>query len=177
MPKTKAVKKEVMENLKDKLQKASGVIVTEYQGLNVGDLNDLRSKLRKVSCEYHIIQNTLLHIASKDTDYTAIDDTLKGPTAVCFVYGDPVGPAKVIMDFKKDHEKLKVKAGLIEKKVVNENELKSLAALPNRQVLLSMLVSRMQSPIANLVYVLNGPLSKLMNVLDGISKNKAQTSA
>ena len=177
MPKTKLIKKQVMESLKDKLQKASGVIVTEYQGLNVGDLNDLRSKLRKVSCEYHIIQNTLLHLASQNSDYTAIDDTLKGPTAVCFVYGDPVAPAKVIMDFKKDHEKLKVKAGLIEKKVVNEKELKSLASLPSRQVLLSMLVGRLQAPIANLVYVLNGPLSKMVNVLDGVKKKKAQAGA
>ena len=176
MPKTKLIKKQVMENLKDKLQKANGVIVTEYQGLNVGDLNDLRSKLRKVSCEYHIIQNTLLHLASQNSDYTAIDDTLKGPTAVCFVYGDPVAPAKVIMDFKKDHEKLKVKAGLIEKKVVNEKELKSLASLPSRQVLLSMLVSRLQAPVANLVYVLNAPLSKIVQVLDGISKKKAPTA-
>jgi large subunit ribosomal protein L10 len=176
MPKTKQMKKEVMENLKDKLQKANGVIVTEYQGLNVGDINDLRSKLRKVSCEYHIIQNTLLHLASQNSDYTAIDDTLKGPTAVCFVYGDPVAPAKVIMDFKKDHDKLKVKAGLIEKKVVNEKELKSLASLPSRQVLLSMLVSRMQAPVANLVYVLNAPLSKIVQVLDGISKKKAQAA-
>ncbi len=177
MPKTKLIKKQVMENLKDKLQKANGVIVTEYQGLNVGDLNDLRSKLRKVSCEYHIIQNTLLHLASQNSDYTAIDDTLKGPTAVCFVYGDPVAPAKVIMDFKKDHEKLKVKAGLIEKKVVNEKELKSLASLPSRQVLLSMLVGRLQAPIANLVYVLNGPISKMVNVLDGVKKKKAQAGA
>lgn len=177
MPKTKQAKKESMENLKTKLQKASGVIVTEYQGLNVGDINDLRNKLRKVSCEYHIVQNTLMHIASQGSDYTAIDDTLKGPTAVCFVYGDPVGPAKIIMDFKKDHDKLKVKTGLIEKKVVNEKELKSLANLPSRIVLLSMLVGRLQAPIANLVYVLNGPLNKLVTVLDGICKNKAQKGA
>lgn len=174
MPKTKQQKKEIVIGLRDKLQKANGVIVTEYQGLNVGELNDLRNKLRKASSEYHIIQNTLLHVVSKDTEYAALDSTLKGPTALCFVYGDPAEPAKVIVDFKKGHEKFKIKAGLIEKKVVDEKQLKSLASLPPRQILLGMLVSRLQAPISNLVYVLNAPLQKLVAVLDEIRKKKTQ---
>lgn len=177
MPKTKQQKKEIVSNLQSKLQKAQGVIITEYQGLNVLELNDLRNKLRKVDSEYHIIQNTLLHLVSKETDYNALDTSLKGPTAVCFVYSDPAGSAKVIIDFKKDHEKLKVKAGLIEKKVFDEKQLKSLASLPPRPVILGMLLGRLQAPIANLVYVLNAPLQKLVAGLEEIRKKKAQQGA
>lgn len=173
MPKTKQQKREIVNGLRDRLQRANGVIVTEYQGLNVGELNDLRNKLRKVSSEYHIIQNTLLQVVSKDTEYAVLDSTLKGPTALCFVYGDPAGSAKVMVDFKKGHEKFKIKAGFIEKKIVDEKQLKSLASLPPRQILLGLLVGRLQAPIGNFVYVLNAPLQKLVGVLDEIKKKRA----
>ena len=166
-------KVEVINDLKDKFQKAKGVIMTEYKGLSVNDITELRGKLQDTSCEYKVVKNTLTRLAIGEKGIEGLTDFLNGPTAIVFEYGDTVAPAKVIYDFQKGHENLKVKVGLLGKKILSPTDIKSLASLPSRDVLLSLVLARMKSPISGMVNVLAGPLRKLVNVLDAISKQKA----
>jgi large subunit ribosomal protein L10 len=168
----KGQKTQIVDAVKDKFQKAQGVVMTEYKGLSVKDVNELRDKLRTVSCEYKVIKNTLAEVAIKDMGIDDIKSFLNGPTAIIFEYQDPVAPAKIMYDFQKEHEKFKIKAGLLGKKILNAAEIKQLASLPDRETLLAMVLSRMQSPIAGLVNVLHGTLRNMVYVLDAIGKQK-----
>lgn len=165
-------KAQIISEIKDKFQKSQGVVITEYKGLSVKDVNELRDKLRTVSCEYRVLKNTLTEVAISDLGLEDIKSFLKGPTAIVFEYKDPVSPAKIMYDFQKEHENFKIKAGLLGKKVLKADQIKQLASLPDRETLLSLVMARMQSPIVGLVNVLQGTLRNMVYVLDAISKQK-----
>ncbi len=166
-------KVEVINNLKDKFQRAKGVIMTEYKGLSVNDITELRGKLQNIACEYKVVKNTLTRLAIGEMGIEGLKDFLNGPTAIAFEYGDTVTPAKIIYDFQREHENLKVKVGVLGKKILSQTDIKSLASLPSRDVLISLVLARMKLPISGMVNVLGAPLRKLVNVLDAISKQKA----
>ncbi|MFH1783925.1 MAG: 50S ribosomal protein L10 [bacterium] len=168
----KTQKTKLVGEIKEKFEKARGVIMTDYKGLSVKDISELRKKLQEASCEYRVLKNTLTGIAIKDMGLDGIKDFLTGPTAIAFGYGDPVASAKVLSDFKKEHEIFNIKAGILGEKIISQDDIKFLANLPDRNTLLSMVLSGMQSPIRGIATVLQGPIRGLVTVLDAIQKQK-----
>lgn len=172
MPKPGKV--QLVQELTEKMRNNTGVIVTQYQGMTVAELSELRAKLRTHKCEYTVVKNTLGSLALKNAGLDSIAQYFVGPTAVAIENGDPVSSAKVILDFAKEHAKLQIKAGLLGGKILSAGDVKALAALPSREVLLAKMLGAMQSPIAGFASVLQGTIRKFVYVLDAIEKQQAQ---
>ena len=165
-------KKEIAEKLHGDFSQASIVIVTDYKGLTVDEVTDLRQRLRAVGVEYRVVKNTLLRIAAKETDADLIKDSFVGPTSISLGYDDPVSPAKVLSEFAKDNKKLEIKIGVLDGKVLDLSAITALAKLPSREVLLSQLLSVFNGVSTSFVRVLNGVPSQLVNVLSAIKDQK-----
>ena len=129
-------KQRIAEDLRDRFSKSAIIVLTDYKGLNVAAMNDLRRKLRAEGIEYQVVKNSLLVRAAVDTDVALIEDFFKGPSAVALSYEDPVAPAKVLTQFAKDNEKLEIRVGLLNGKVLDADAITALAKLPSREVLL-----------------------------------------
>lgn len=165
-------KKALVEDLHTNLESAAVMIVTDYKGLNVEEVNDLRRKLKEVGVEYRVVKNTLLKRAAENTDAALATDFFVGPTSIALGYDDPVAPAKVLSDFAKDNPKLEIKAGVLSGKLITTDQITSLAKLPSREVLLSQLLSVMNGVPTAFVRVLNGIPAKLVYALSAIRDQK-----
>jgi len=166
-------KKEIAEKLHEKFQKAEIVILTDYKGLNVLAMNDLRKKLRAENIEYRVVKNTLLARASEDTPAALIRDKFKGPSAVAMSMEDPVAPAKVLSDFAKDNKKLEIMAAVMKgDKLLDLNDIKALSALPSREVMLAQVLSTMNAVPTGLVRALSDVPRRLLNVLNALREQK-----
>lgn len=170
MPTKEKVK--LVEDLTKKLKNNNGVVLTEYQGLTVAELSELRAKLRLINCEYKVVKNTLSKLALKDVGPEDFKTFFEGPTAIAIEKGDPVSTAKTLVDFAKDHAKLKLKAALLDGKLIGVNEIKQLASLPSRPVMLSRLLGTLQAPMRNLLSVLQGTTRNMVYVLDAIRRKQ-----
>ena len=142
----------LVEEIAQKLAASKSTIVTDYRGLTVAEITELRKGLRAAGVEYRVLKNTLTRRATAQSNTAALDEYLKGPTAVAFSFGDAVSPAKVLNDFANAHKALEIKGGLVEGRLVGAEAVKELAALPPREGLLSMLLSVLQAPMRNLAY-------------------------
>ncbi len=165
-------KKRITQDLNDRFTKAAVIIVTDYKGLDVAAISDLRRKLREQEVEYRVAKNSLLIRASEDTDVALIKNTFKGPSAVAMSYGDPVAPAKVLADFAKDNKVFGIKIGVMGGKVLDDNQIKALAALPSREVLLGMLVSTLNNVPTGFVRTLAEIPRRLLTVLQAVKDQK-----
>ena len=175
--KVRPEKRAIVEDVKDKLSRAKGVVLTEYRGLNVEQLSDLRRKLRAQGVEYHVLKNTLVRRAVDEIGMEDLEPYLVGPTAIAFGYDDAVAPAKVLMEFTRGVKNFVIKAGVVEGKVFDASGVRSIATLPSREVLLAKVVGGFQAPISGLVFVLNGPIQKLAMALAQIAQQKEGESA
>lgn len=142
-------KRLLVEALTTKLRESTCTVVTDYRGLNVAQVTELRKQLREAGVEFQVLKNTLVKRATAQAQLTGLDEVLSGPTAIAFSKEDPVAPAKILNEFAKKNENLQIKAGVVEGKVVDVNQIKALADLPSREGLLSMLLSVLQAPIRN----------------------------
>jgi len=165
-------KKAVVEELHEKFSRSKVVIITDYKGLDVAAVSSLRRKLRDVDVEYKVVKNTLLVRASEDTDAALIKDSFKGPSAVALSYDDPVAPAKVLSDFAKENEKLEIKIGVMEGRILDISAIKALSSLPSRDVLLAQVLSAMNGVPTSLVSVLSALPRQFLNVLQAIKDQK-----
>lgn len=172
MPNIEA-KKQVVEEIKDRLEKIQGAVLTDYRGLNVAEVTELRSKLREAGIEFKVLKNTLTSIAAHQIGLEDLDSYLEGPTAIAFGVDDPVAPAKILSDFAKAHKALEIKAGILENKVIDADGVKALAELPSREVLLAKVLGAMQSPMYGFAGSLQGLLRNLVYVLDAVREKKA----
>jgi len=169
-------KKKIVEDLREKFLKAKVLIVTDYKGLRVESLNDLRRKLREAGIEYQVVKNTLLRRASQETDVALIQEGFKGPSAIALSYDDPVAPAKVLTQFAKENEKLELKIGVMGGKVIDLKGIKALANLPSREILLSQLLAVMNAVPTSFVRVLSAVPSGLLNVLQALKAKKEEAT-
>ncbi len=167
-------KKELVDNLHERLEKAEGSYLVDYQGLDVESMNRLRRDLRQANAEIEVVKNRLLKLASKDTDTELILDLMQGPTAIALTYDDVVAPAKALVDFAKKFKDLEIKGGQISGKQVDVSGVKKLAALPGRDVLLAQTLSVMQAVPTSFVSLLNGIMGQFMNVLKAIEEKKSE---
>lgn len=158
--------------MNERFTKAAVVFVTDYKGLDVTAINDLRRKLTEEEVEYRVAKNSLLIRASEGTDVALIKDTFKGPSAVAMCYGDPVSPAKVLTDFAQDNNVFEIKVGVMDGAILDGNQIKALAALPSREVLLGMFVSTINSVPTGFVRTLAEIPRKLLNVLQAVKDQK-----
>lgn len=142
-------KAKIVDVIAEKLKNSKSSVVTDYRGLNVAEVTELRKQLRDNNVEYKVLKNTLLRRATEKTDYTALDEVLTGPTAVAFSPEDAVVAAKVINEFAKKHKALEIKGGIVEGQVMNAEQMKDIASLPSREGLISMFLSVLQAPIRN----------------------------
>jgi large subunit ribosomal protein L10 len=161
-----------VKNLAEKFKTMTGLILTQYHGLNVEEISELRSKLRPLNCEYAVVKNTLSEIALKEAGIDAGSNFI-GPTALVIENGDIVSPAKVVFEFAKTHAKLKVKAGVVEGKFVDGAVVEQLSALPSKEVLIAKMLGSMNAPITGFVNVLAANIRGLVTVIDAIAKKQA----
>ena len=165
-------KEATVAELKEKFSRAQAVVLTNYRGLTVAEMTELRKKLREAGLEYKVAKNTLTRLAVQDFVGGGLDAYLPGPTGLAFSYNDPVTPAKILSDFAKTHKALEIKAGVLENKVIDAAGVKALAELPPREVLIAQLLGVLQGPIRGLVTVLSGPQRNLVYALDAVRRQK-----
>ena len=144
-----AKKAQLVTEVAEQFKNASSVVVVDYLGITVEEATNLRAELRKAGVQFAVVKNSILTRAAKEAGLEGMDDIFKGPSAVAFSNDDVVAPAKILADFAKKVEALEIKAGVIEGKVSSKEEIEALAKLPNREGLLSMLLSVLQAPVRN----------------------------
>lgn len=151
MPNAKAlqVKQQVVSDVTSKFQNSVCTVVADYRGLNVAQVTQLRKTLRESGIEFQVLKNSLTRRATAEAQLTELDEHLTGPTAIAFSTSDVVAPAKILSDFAKKNDALKVKGGVVEGRVVGADQIKALADLPSREGMLSMLLSVLQAPMRN----------------------------
>lgn len=162
---SKKKKQELVKSYTDKFSHSQAAILTDYRGLPVTELNQLRNKMREVGSGYHVVKNRLVKLALREAGLSVPEELLQGPTAIGFCYEDVVGPAKVLTEYAKESKVLTIKGGILGERVIGVQDISSLADLPPGDVLLAQLLSGIQSPIAGLVNVLGGALRGLVTVL------------
>lgn len=162
---TKEIKETRVAQYKQHLASSQAVVVTQYQGLTMGQLNDLRARLRPTGGRFQITKNTLFRLALADAKKPALDDILVGPTAVAYLSGDIAAGLKVLLAFAEETKAIEVKGGLFADRVLSAEDVVTLSKLPSREELLAQVVSRLQAPIYGLVNVLSGPMRGLVYAL------------
>ena len=160
-----------VKNLTEKFKTMKGLILTEYHGLKVEEIAELRSKLRPLASEYAIVKNTLSKIAFKEIGIEA-SENFSGPTALVIENGDIISPLKVVVEFSKTHAKLKIKSGFLEKKFVDSSFIVKLSSLPSREVLITRMLNGLNAPITGLVNVLVSNMRGFVKVLDAIIRKQ-----
>ncbi|MDR0977658.1 MAG: 50S ribosomal protein L10 [Endomicrobium sp.] len=163
---------ETVENLTEKFKNMKGMILTQYHGLTVEEISELRSRLRSVDSEYTVVKNTLSEIALKKVGIET-GNNFSGPTALVIENNDIISPAKVLMDFMKIHTKLRVKTAYLEGKFVDADVVEQFSKLPSRDILIAKLLGSMNVPLNGFVNVLVATIRGLVTVLDAIAKKQA----
>ena len=162
-----ANKEATVAELTEKFGSSSAILLTEYRGLTVAQLKQLRRNL-SADATYAVAKNTLLNIAAQKAGVTAFDGQLVGPSAMAFVSGDPVNVAKALRDFAKANPLLVVKSGYLEGKPLTAEEVKKLADLETREVLLAKAAGVFKASLFKAAYVFNAPLSQAVRTVDAL---------
>ena len=159
--------------LTEKLDKATAVYFTDFLGLDVSSITELRSEFFKASIEFKVAKNTLLKLAAKNINLEGLDDFLVGSTAIAISYDEPTLPAKILKKFTEDHDKPEVKAILFDGEVLKGSEYLKFASLPTEDELLTKLVMMLNSPITILAQTLNASMINLVNDLNNLKNTKS----
>ncbi|MBD3183522.1 50S ribosomal protein L10 [Candidatus Poribacteria bacterium] len=157
-----------VNEIKEKIDSSKIAILAEFKGLNVAEVTELRKLFREAEVDYKVYKNTLIRIASEQLNIDNIEEYLIGTTALA-ISKDPVAPAKIAKDFSKNHDNFKIKAGILDKKVIASGDIEALADLPPREVLLANILGSIQSPLSGLVTVLQGTIKSLLYALKDLS--------
>jgi large subunit ribosomal protein L10 len=165
-------KKELVERLSKELSESEITILVDYKGLDVLKMTDLRAQLRNAGIRLEVVKNSLLVRAAEGTDSALMKDFYKGPTAIVVSKDDPVSPAKILVDFAKDNEKLEIKAAALSGKLLSLEEIQQLAKMPSKEELLTKLVYTLNAVPTSFVNVLSGVPRSFVNVLNAIKDQK-----
>src|SRR3989344_6138021 len=173
MPKSKAQKKQLLDDLQDKLAQSKSVVFSSDHGLNVKTVDEMRREMKKSGAEYLVIKKTLLKLATKDMAEAPSWDEVTGSVGLTLSYGDELAGAKIVNKYAKVNETLNLGGGILENKFILADLVKRLANLPSKEQLLAKLVGSLQSPLSGLVGVLSGNLRNLVGVLNAIKDKKS----
>ncbi len=160
-----------ISNLAELLKQSPVAVVTEYRGMTVKEITELRRKLVPTGTEYHVAKNTLLKRAANELGYANLDEILSGPTAIAFVGGDLVKGVKALLDYQKTSKVFVVKAGVLGGKPISSENLDTLTKLPSKEDLISKMLGSLNSPATGLVSVISQPPRQVVNVLAATPRN------
>ena len=177
MIRTKAQKQETVTALATRLKRTTTLYVTDFTGLDVAKMTQLRRRLRQAGTDFVVVKNTLARRALGDAQVPGLEDHLAGPTGLVLAGADPVAAAKVLADFAREFEKPAIKVGLVDGKAVTPAQVKRLASLPPRLELLGQLGGTLQAPMANFAGALNGVLMNVMGALEALRAKRAEGAA
>ena len=152
---TQLEKREIVEQIKQKIENSHSFVIIDYTGLTVAQDTEFRSEFRKNDVEYKVLKNTLVRKALNELGYTEFDEALNGPSAFAFGTADAVAPAKVAAEGVKKYSKMKVKCGMFDKKFADAATCEAMSKVPGRETLLAMLVSVLSAPVRGLAVALN----------------------
>ena len=161
----KEEKKVTIDELHGKFARAKTAVITGYSGINVEQITDLRSKLRKSQVEYRVVKNTLARKAVQGTSLEPLKDYFVGPVGIALGYDDVVAPAKVLFEFNKTQAKLELKVGVLDGKLLKQADIKALASLPSLNSLRGTIIGLLQAPASRMVGVLAAPAGQVARVL------------
>jgi len=171
-PVERSIKEKTVTDLRERLERAHGVFLVDYQGLNVDELTRLRRELQEAEVEFQVVKNRLLSIACRDTDTAILKDHFTGPCALAITYEDVVAPAKVLTKLTEDYEKLEIKIAQIQGTVFEVPGIKRLAQLPAREVLLSQVVFALSGVPTSFVRLLYEMLRRLVTAMEAIKEQR-----
>lgn len=164
-----------VSDLAERFRESSAVVITEYRGLSVPQLAELRGRLRGAAT-YTIAKNTLTALAAKDAGVDGLDDLFVGPTAIAFVTGDPVEAAKGLKQFGKEHDALVIKGGVLDGKVMSAAEISTLADLESREVLLAKAAGAMKASLFSAAYLFQAPLAQAARAVDALRAKQEEAA-
>ena len=155
MNKNRELKEAKVAEIREKLEKAQGVVLADYQGLTVEEDTQLRKNLRDAGVEYKVYKNKLVARAAEELGLGDVVSHLEGPVSIAFGYEDATAPARILNDFAKDHKKIELKAGIVDKVVYDKAMIEKIASIPSKEVLIAKLLGSIKAPLSNLAYLLN----------------------
>ena len=161
----KQEKKETIDELHEKFARAKTAVITGYSGINVEQITELRSKLRKSQVEYRVVKNTLARQAVQGTGLEPLKDFFVGPVGIALGFDDVVAPAKVLFEFNKTQEKLQLKVGVLDGKLLQQADIKALATLPSLNSLRGKIIGLIQAPASRMVGILAAPGGQIARVM------------
>lgn len=167
-----AEKEQVVEELGRRVREAKCLYVTDFTGLDVATMTELRRRLAEADVEYVVVKNTLARRALQGSGFEALVDQLEGANAFAVSHSDVVAAAKILSEFERDKEKPKIKAGVIEGAIVSTLEIRRIASLPPREVLLAQIMGSARAPMVGLVGILHGLLAKFVRTVDAVRASK-----
>jgi len=168
-------KESFVSDLRERVRKAPVVYLTDFTGLDVKSITQLRRSLKASGADYVVVKNRLAKLAFDETELPNIFEDLTGPTGVVFGYDDAVAPAKTLTDFAKEHDKKPTfKLGILDQKVLHPEQIDRLAKLPSREVLLAQLAGLFEAPLAQLAAALEGKLQEMAGLLDALKEERSQ---
>lgn len=175
----KAVKAETVKEITSRLRQSSTAVLADYRGMTVGQLQELRTRLRTGGLEMLVVKNTLARRAAEAAGFGSLSKELTGPIAMVFADEDVSAPARLLSEYIRTARKMVIKSGLLEGKVIDADTVTMLADLPSREILIARLLGTVQTPLSNLASVLQAPLSKFARTLDAVrlAKEKNQPPA
>lgn len=173
MPKSREAKSAMVAELKEKFSQAQSLVLADYRGVTVEEVSSLRRKLSESGVEFKVVKNTLAGIVARDLGLGELDRFLEGPTAIAFGLNDPIAPAKGLLDFIEERKKMGIKGGVLNGKVIDLADVKSLARLPSRNELLARVLGVMQAPLAGLAGCLQAPLRGFATAVDALQRKQA----
>lgn len=178
MPSEKVLeqKKAQVAEVAEALKSAQTGILVDYRGLTVEEDTKLRNNLRQAGVKYFVVKNTLLRLAAKEVGLEGLDDALHGPTALAVSDEDAVAPAKVMAEFAKENDKLEIKTGFMDGSVMTLDEVKQLAATPNRETLMAKMLGSLNAPISNLARLLSTIVDGGEEIADLVAKKNAEAA-
>jgi large subunit ribosomal protein L10 len=175
-----AYKIEEVKKLKERLEGAKSIVLIDYKGINIEEVDELRNRMRNSGVDYFVSKNTLIKIALNELGIKALDESLVGPTAVAASKDDEIAPARELEKFKNDVAKEKdypnFKVGLVANELFDAAQLKQLASLPSREELIAKILQGFNAPITGFVGVLQGIIRKFVYVVDAIAKQKEENN-
>jgi large subunit ribosomal protein L10 len=166
-------KVQTVAKLRASFEKSQSIVVTQYTGLTVQQMESLRNKLREVGAEYHVVKNRLAMLALEQAGLNPMKEHLVQMRGIAVGLADPVSVAKVVVQFAKENDKLQIIAGQMDKNVLSPAQVTDLSNMPGREELLSRLLGSLQSPVQKLAYGLNQSVAKIAYALDAVARQKA----
>lgn len=167
-------KKQEVEGLKEKLENAAGMVLSDYRGLSANEMNSMRELFTKEGVEYRVVKNTLAAIAAEELGFEELSELFEGPTGIAIGYEDPVLPFKISFDTKDEYDVFASKGGIIEGDFVGSDEIENISKLSSKEELLAQIAQGLKSPLQQLVYALKARVRDLVLVLNEVKKEKEE---